>query len=143
MYSRIVQSVMTGYGLKGRSSIPVMCKRFISSPKHSDLLWGPTIILFSEYRGQFPLGKSGRGVKLTTHLPLVPRSKMVELYLHSLHVFMAWYLTKHRDFTVFHILPNNRGHMWDTLYVCQANTFSLTSLSHYSLPVASMREGVP
>jgi hypothetical protein len=28
-------------------------------------------------------GYSGRGVKLTTHLHLVSRSKIVELYLHS------------------------------------------------------------
>jgi hypothetical protein len=29
------------------------------------------------------MGKTGRSVKLTTHLHLVPTSKMVELYLHS------------------------------------------------------------
>jgi hypothetical protein len=29
-------------------------------------------------------GKSGRGVKLTTHFHLLPRLSMVELYLHSL-----------------------------------------------------------
>jgi hypothetical protein len=33
--------------------------------------------------GVSPLGQSGRGVKLTTHLHLVPRSRKVELYLHS------------------------------------------------------------
>jgi hypothetical protein len=32
----------------------------------------------------FPQGWSSRGVKLTTHLQLVPWSRMMELYLHSL-----------------------------------------------------------
>jgi hypothetical protein len=31
-------------------------------------------------------------VNLTTHLHLVPRSRMVELYLHSPYLFMAWCL---------------------------------------------------
>jgi hypothetical protein len=35
------------------------------------------------YLGLFPWGQSGRGVKLSTHLHLVPRSRMVELNLHS------------------------------------------------------------
>jgi hypothetical protein len=34
------------------------------------------------YRGLFPRAYSGRGMKLTTNLHLVPRSKLVELYLH-------------------------------------------------------------
>jgi hypothetical protein len=34
-------------------------------------------------RWAHPQGYSGRSVKLTTHLHLVPRSRMVELYLHS------------------------------------------------------------
>jgi hypothetical protein len=33
--------------------------------------------------GFFPGGKSGKDVKLTTHLHLLPKSRMVELYLHS------------------------------------------------------------
>jgi hypothetical protein len=33
--------------------------------------------------GLFPWVYSGRGVKLTTHLHLVPRSRMLELYFHS------------------------------------------------------------
>jgi hypothetical protein len=35
---------------------------------------------------------SGQGVKVITHINLVPRSRMVELYFHSPYVFMAWYL---------------------------------------------------
>jgi hypothetical protein len=33
--------------------------------------------------GSFPGGKDAWGIKLTSHLHLVPRSRMVELYLHS------------------------------------------------------------
>jgi hypothetical protein len=47
--------------------------------------------------GTFPWGKSGPGVKLISHLNLQPRSRIVELYLHSPHVFMAWQSIKHRD----------------------------------------------
>jgi hypothetical protein len=38
-------------------------------------LWGPPNLLFSGYRRLFPRGGSGRGVKLTTHLQLVPTSR--------------------------------------------------------------------
>jgi hypothetical protein len=34
--------------------------------------------------GSFPWGKTDRGVKLTTHLRLVVKSRMVELYFHFL-----------------------------------------------------------
>jgi hypothetical protein len=33
--------------------------------------------------GSFPRGKNGRGVKLTTYLHLVPKVRIVGLYLHS------------------------------------------------------------
>jgi hypothetical protein len=39
----------------------------------------------------FTFTKIGRGVKLTIHLFLVPRSKWTQ------YVFIAWYLVKHRD----------------------------------------------
>jgi hypothetical protein len=37
----------------------------------------------------FSRKKISRALKLTAHLHLVPRSRMVELYLHSLYFFMA------------------------------------------------------
>jgi hypothetical protein len=52
---------------------------------------GPSSLPSSRYRGLYPVW-SGRGVKLTTHLHLVPRSRMLEIYLHSLLCFF-----KHRD----------------------------------------------
>jgi hypothetical protein len=43
----------------------------------------------------FPEGKAVVGVKLTTHLHLMPRSRMMELYLHSARVLN--YIIKYRD----------------------------------------------
>jgi hypothetical protein len=37
-------------------------------------------------------GLTGRGVKMTNHLHLVPRTKMVELYLHTPYIFMVYCL---------------------------------------------------
>jgi hypothetical protein len=39
-------------------------------------LWGPPSLLVNWYRGFFPRGQSGRGVKLITHLHLVPMTRM-------------------------------------------------------------------
>jgi hypothetical protein len=39
--------------------------------------------------GLFLWVESGRGVKLTTYLYLVPTSRMIEIYLHFPCVFMA------------------------------------------------------
>jgi hypothetical protein len=38
-------------------------------------LWGPSSLLSIGYQGLFLWGWSGRGVKLTTYLYLIPRSK--------------------------------------------------------------------
>jgi hypothetical protein len=57
--------------------------RFISSPQCPDRLWVSPNLLSNGYRGRFPREQSGRSVKLTTHLHLVPRSRMVAVYLHS------------------------------------------------------------
>jgi hypothetical protein len=38
-------------------------------------------------KGSFPGGQSGWGMKLTTHLNLALRSRMVELYLYS-HIYL-------------------------------------------------------
>jgi hypothetical protein len=49
-------------------------------------------LLLNGYQGLFSLGHSGQGVKLTTHPLLYSRSRMVELYVHSPYIFMAWCL---------------------------------------------------
>jgi hypothetical protein len=59
---------------RGRISSPGMIIIF-SSPYRPDRLWGPPILLSNGYRVLFPRALSGRGVKLTTHLQLVPRSR--------------------------------------------------------------------
>jgi hypothetical protein len=69
--------VATGYGLDDRGVV-VRVKlesRIFSSPRRPDRNWGPPSFLSSEYRGLFPQGLRDWGVKLTTHLQLVPRSR--------------------------------------------------------------------
>jgi hypothetical protein len=77
--------IATGYGLDDRGvgvRVPVG-SRIFSSPCRPDRLWGPHSLLSNGYGGHFPRVYSGRGVKLTTYLQLVPRSRK---YL-SIHPF--------------------------------------------------------
>jgi hypothetical protein len=66
-------------GLDGPGSNPGSA-RFLSSPQRPDRFWGSPSLLSNGYRGLFSRGYSGRGVKLTTHLHLVPRSRMVAIH---------------------------------------------------------------
>jgi hypothetical protein len=75
--------IAMGYRMDGRGSIPDTGKTLFSSPQRPDRLWGPPSLLSNGYRRFFPVGQSGRGVNLTAHLHLVPRSKLVGLHLHS------------------------------------------------------------
>jgi hypothetical protein len=50
--------------------------KFFSSPPRPNRLWGPPSLLSNGYQGLLPREQSGRGVKLTNHLHLVPRSRM-------------------------------------------------------------------
>jgi hypothetical protein len=70
-----VVSIATGYGLEGVEIRVPVGSRIFSFPRHPDRLWGPFNLLSNEYRGLFFRVQSGRGVKLTTHLQLVLRSR--------------------------------------------------------------------
>jgi hypothetical protein len=58
-------------------SIPGTNIIFSLFSKCPDGLWGPPSLLFNGYRGRFL-----RGVKLATHLHLVPCQERLDLYLH-------------------------------------------------------------
>jgi hypothetical protein len=51
------------------------------------------------YSSSYTMGTGG--VKLTTELHIVPRSKVMELYLHSPCVFMVWSSIKRKDIFTF------------------------------------------
>jgi hypothetical protein len=74
--------VVAGYWLDGRGSIPGTAKSFVSTAQCPDRLWGPPISYAMR------TGGSSQGLKWPVreayHLHLVPRSRLVELYLHSL-----------------------------------------------------------
>jgi hypothetical protein len=65
------------------------------SPQCPHRLWGQPNLLYSGYRGHFPRRQSGRGVRLTTNLHLVPSSRISVPYLHfplRLHGLVLNYL---------------------------------------------------
>jgi hypothetical protein len=65
-------SIATDYELDGPGSIPGSV-RFFSFLQRPDRSWGPPSLL----------GQSGKDVKLTTPIHVVPRSIKMDLYLHS------------------------------------------------------------
>jgi hypothetical protein len=88
--------IVTGYGLDDQEvgvRVPVGAKIF-SFPCRPDWFWGPPSLVSKGYRGY-----SGRGVKLTTHLQLVPMSRK-HGSIHPLPHSPSWrssYLVKRRD----------------------------------------------
>jgi hypothetical protein len=67
--------------MDGWGSNPGMGKRFFSPPKRRDRLWGPSSPIS---KGQWPMANGHWAMKLATELHLVPRSRIVELYLNFL-----------------------------------------------------------
>jgi hypothetical protein len=66
-------SLVTGWGRSSHSRREG--SRFLASRHRPYRPWGPLSLLSYVQRKVFPRGQSGRGVKLTTHLQLVPRSR--------------------------------------------------------------------
>jgi hypothetical protein len=124
MGAGIAQSVYKrSYGLNGRGSIPGKATTFFFAPQRLRWLWG-TLSFYNGYRGLSPWRQSGRDMKLATHLRLVPRSRMVELYFHS-PIHPRGMLINHRDnFTLY---------MDRYLFAYETN-FSLISTSNGSSP---------
>jgi hypothetical protein len=71
------------YVLNGRGYIPGRGNGLFSSPQCPDRLWGPSSHPPNGFQELFPRGWSSRGMKLTTPLHQVPRSRKVELYIYS------------------------------------------------------------
>jgi hypothetical protein len=88
-----------------------------SSPLRPGRLWGPPSLLSNGYQELFPWGYSGRGVKMITHLHLVPKSRMRGA-INPLpqYAFMAWCLVKKRTETTLP-LPLSLNTKW-IAYIC-------------------------
>jgi len=83
----VISCIALGYELDDRrgggGSSPAWDWEFVSTPPRPGWFWGPAILVSNGYQG--------RGVKLTTHLHLVPRLRLCGA-THSLpqYAFMAW-----------------------------------------------------
>jgi hypothetical protein len=64
---------------------------FTTYAPRSGRLWSPSSLLSHGYQGLFPWRQSGKGVKLPTHLHLVPRSRVRgDIPPFPQYAFMAW-----------------------------------------------------
>jgi hypothetical protein len=101
------RDISVGIDTRLRAGRPVFNSRlghwwdFFSSPPRPDPLWSPPCLLSNGNLGLLPRVWRGRGVKLTTHLHLVPRLMRGTIPPLPQYVFMAWCLVKDRDnFTI-------------------------------------------
>jgi len=70
---------MLHVGVTRKHSIPGRDKRLSFPPEHLDWLWVLSSIIFNEYSVLFAWGKLAGGMKLSTHLHLLPRLRMKRL----------------------------------------------------------------
>jgi hypothetical protein len=83
--------IATGYGQDGQRigvRVSVWGKIFLLSMSFRRVSGSPSL-LYNGYRGLFPRGWSGWSVKLTTHLQLVPRSR-IRGSIHALPHTSSW-----------------------------------------------------
>jgi hypothetical protein len=73
--------IATSYGLDGRGSIPSRGKKFLSTPHRPDRLWGLRSFLSNGCQGDLSPGVKRPG-READHSHVVPRSRVVGLYLH-------------------------------------------------------------
>jgi hypothetical protein len=95
--------LVTGYWIDGWFSNPGRGKILFFTPQRPDRLCSPPSLLSKRYRVLFLRDCNGRGVKLTTHLRVMPRSKEphqtfswrgTQLTMHSCN-FTYPYVRKH------------------------------------------------
>ena len=86
----VYEGAQTGYWLDGPVVDSGRNKSSSSPAKRPDRLWAPPTLLFNEYRRFFPRVWSSRGVRLTTKLHLVQRSRMSGAVPLLPHASVAW-----------------------------------------------------
>jgi hypothetical protein len=72
-----------GYGMESQASIPDRGKIFLFSTASRSALRPTQPYIQWVLEANSPGVKWDKGLKLTTHLHVMPRSRMVKLYLHS------------------------------------------------------------
>jgi hypothetical protein len=105
--------------------IGVWGSEYFSSPPCPDCLWGPPSHLFKSCQVLFPWEQSGRDVKLTTHLHIVPRSRLhgtIPPFPNTPSGRGA--KLKHRDVFTFNFIP--RFHK--TYHLCRYRVNALGSI---------------
>jgi len=108
-------------GLNILDSFPGKGEKYFFSPNHPFHLWGSPILIISMCQQPFPQGSRSLGMKLTTHLPIVPSLRMSgAILMLPLFAFMSWKGT--------------------TSHFCFF--FSVTCMVHFNLPLVS-KEFIP
>jgi hypothetical protein len=92
--------------------------KFFSSPPRPDRFWGPPSSLSNGYQGLFLWDQSGRVVKLTIHLYLVLRSRMLRAVpLLPQYAFMAWCSVKAQVQVYLYLNRNIRLCQYTSIFV--------------------------